>query len=385
MIYLDYMATTPIDPEVSHGMMSCLNSPENFGNSSSQNHHFGLRAASLIEYAREQTASLINADPAEIIWTSGATEADNLALKGAALFYQRKGKHIITMASEHKAVLNTCAYLENLGFEVSYLKPNHQGLLNLDELKSSIRPDTILASIMWVNNETGVIQNIPEISQITRKNGVILHVDGTQAIGKIPVDLKLTEIDLFSFSAHKFHGPKGIGALYVRRRPRIRLYPQIHGGDQEQGLRSGTLPTHQIIGMGIACTIAKQQLAKDYAHAVRLSERLWQGLQSLPGMQLNSDRRYQIPHCLNLSFHGIEAETLLVSVPKLALSTGSACHTAHTTPSHVLTAMGLSSERANSAIRISYGRMTTEEEIDQAIHQLTVNIRSLRELSPIWQ
>ena len=384
LIYLDYMASTPLDPRVAAEMTHCLNSPELFANPSSQNHRYGWQAHEWIEKARGQVADLIQADPREIIWTSGATEADNLALKGAALFYQRQGKHIITLSTEHKAVLNTCRHLETQGFSVTYLNPDPQGLLNIEEFKAAIRPDTILASIMWVNNETGVIQDIAKISEITREKGVILHVDAAQAAGRVAIDVQTVGVDLMSLSAHKVYGPKGIGALYVRRTPRIRLAAQIHGGEQEQGLRSGTLPTHQIVGMGAAFSLAKQELANDQQHARQLGDRLWAGLQGVEGIELNGDYQRRIPECFNICIDGLEAETLLLSLNQLALSTGSACHSAHTTPSHVLTAMGISHQRARSALRMSFGRFTTMEEIEFTIAQIRQQVHALRQLSPLW-
>jgi len=384
LIYLDYMASKPLDPQVLKVMSECLNSSEHFGNSSSQ-HYFGWQAADLIEAARSQVASLINADPREIIWTSGATEANNLALKGAALFYQRKGKHIITMKTEHQSVLNVCAYLETLGFTVTYLKPDSRGLLDLAEFREAIRPDTILVSIMWVNNETGVIQDIEKISELTRQQGIIFHVDAVQAAGNMAIDVRNTSIDLLSLSGHKLYGPKGIGVLYIRRNPRIRLAPQIHGGDQEYGLRAGTLPTHQIAGMGMACEVIRRQLMTDQNHIKNLSAFLWQELNGLPDVYLNGDFVKRIPGCLNISVAGIEAETLLLSLSNIALSMGSACHSAHRTPSHVLTAMGLMPEQTHTALRISLGRFTQQDEIEQFIANLTENVQKLRQLSPVWR
>ncbi len=384
MRYLDYMASTPIDPRVLDKMVQCLNSPFCFGNPASQSHPFGWQAAELIEAARQQVAELIQADSREIVWTSGATEAVNLALKGAANFYQRKGKHIITMLNEHKAVLNTCHYLEKQGFSITYLKPLANGLLDLNQFTSAIRPDTILASIMWVNSETGVIQNIARIAEITRRNGIILHVDAAQAAGRIVIDVQSIPVDLLSFSAHKVYGPKGIGALFVRRNPRIRLEPQIHGGEQEHGLRSGTLATHQIVGMGEAFSLAKQHQQLDYFHAENLGKQLLNGLLSLKGVELNGDLVQRIPHCVNVSIGGVNAETLLLSLNYLALSSGSACHSAHTTPSHVLTAMGFDRQRAQSALRFSLGRFTTLADIDFALSEVKEKVYNLRELSPIW-
>lgn len=382
--YFDYMASTPLDPAVQASMIECLQSAETYGNPSAQSHRFGWLAAELIETARAQVADLIHADPREIVWTAGATEANNLALKGAALFYQRKGKHIITMRTEHASVLNTCAYLENLGFSVTYLKPAANGLLNLDELQAAMRPDTVLVSIMWVNNETGVKQDIAKISQLTRRQGIIFHVDAVQAAGKLPIDLQNLPVDLMTFSAHKLYGPKGIGALYVRRTPRIRLQPQMLGGEQEHGLRSGTLPTHQIVGMGKAFQVAKARFVQDQQHIQQLSQRFWHHLQRLDGIQLNGDFTQRIPHCFNISVSYVEAEVLLVSLPQLALSSGAACHSAHTTPSHVLTAMGMNATAARQAVRISFGRMTTLAEIDLAVSQIMTQVQELRQLSPIW-
>jgi cysteine desulfurase len=383
-VYLDYMASTPLDPKVLARMTDCLSSTTDFGNPSSQNHRFGWQAGELIKAARRQVAALINADPREILWTSGATEAINLALKGAAQFYQRKGKHIITSRTEHKAVLNTCAYLENQGFEVTYLTPSPHGLLDIDQFRAAIRPDTILASILWVNNETGVIQDVERISRMTREHGIILHVDAAQAAGKIAIDVKTFPVDLMSFSAHKVYGPKGVGALFMRRSPRIRLTPQIHGGEQEGGLRSGTLPTHQIVGMGEAFETARLSLCQDQEHVRQLSARLWQGLQSLGGIELNGDKQQRVGNCLNMSVNGVEAETLALSLTGLAVSTGSACHTAHTTPSHVLTAMGCPPSRALSSLRISLGRFTTLAEIEYAIAHIREQVQQLRQLSPVW-
>lgn len=384
MSYFDYMASTPIDPEVQASMITCLQSAESFGNPSTQAHRFGWQAAECIEQARCQVAELVHADPKEIIWTSGATEANNLALKGATLFYQRKGKHIITMRTEHASVLSSCAYLENLGFSVTYLKPLASGLLDLEELQAAIRPDTVLISVMWVNNETGVVQDILKIAQMTRQRGIIFHVDAAQAAGKIVIDLQNLPVDLMTFSAHKLYGPKGIGALYMRRSPRIRLLPQIHGGEQEQGLRSGTLPTHQIVGMGCAFALAKARFVQDQNHIQQLSERFWQGLQKLKELKLNGDFLQRTPYCFNISFNHVDAEILLASLPDLALSTGAACHSAHSTPSHVLTAMGLSASEARQAVRISFGRFTTLAEIEGALAQITAQVQSLRQLSPAW-
>lgn len=368
-IYLDYMASTPMDPRVIAKMNECF--AAGFGNPASR-HRFGTEALEWIETARAQVAALLHADPREIVWTSGATEAVNLALKGAAFFYQRKGKHLITLTTEHKAVLNTCAYLETQGFEVTYLNPGPDGVLDLSEFAAAIRSDTLLASVMWVNNETGVIQDIPAIAELTRRKGVLLHSDAAQAAGKIAINTASCGVDLLSFSAHKVYGPQGIGALYVRRAPRVRLQPQIHGGGQERGLRSGTLPTHQIAGMGEAFAIAAQEQPKDYACTRTLSAYFWQELQGLSGVHLNGpvEVENRVPHCLNVSIAGMTAESFLSQFPELALSSGSACHAAAMTPSHVLTAMGIDRGRALCALRFSFGRMTTQKEIDFALSRL---------------
>ena len=383
--YFDYMASTPLDPHVRQKMVECLSSSTGLGNPSSQSHRYGWQATELIETARQQVADLIGADPREIVWTSGASEANNLAIKGAADFYQRKGKHIITMSSEHKSVLNTCQYLEKQGFSISYLRPQKNGLLDLAEFIAAIRPDTILASIMWVNNETGVIQDIAKIAEITRQQGIIFHVDAAQAVGRIAIDVHTLPVDLMTFSGHKLYGPKGVGSLYLRRHPRIRLTAQIHGGEQEGGLRSGTLATHQIVGMGMAWELAKHYWQQDQERATFLGKRLLAGLQSITGVDINGDLTQRIPHCLNLSFAGVEAETLLLSLSNLAVSTGSACHSALNMPSHVLVAMGLSRQRAQSSLRLSIGRFSTVAEVDLAIAEVTAKVEALRQLSPLWQ
>ncbi len=381
LIYLDNMSTTPLDPRVGEVMSACLNSPELFGNPSSQTHRYGWLAAQMIEKAREQVAVAIHADPKEIIWTSSATEAINLGIKGAAFFYQRKGRHIVTLQSEHKAVLHSMASLERQGFKVTYLKPSPLGLLDPERLRNALTPETLLVSLCWVNNETGVIQNMKEIAQITRQNGIILHVDAAQAVGKIPINLHHVPLDLMSMSAHKVYGPKGIGALFVRRNPRIRLLAQIHGGEQEQGLRSGTLATHQIAGMGAAFAIAQSEYAQDQANINRLSAKLWNGLQKLGGVELNgASNPHRVANCLNVYFAGVDGETVLHSLPGLALSTGSACHSVYQTPSHVLTAMGISHERAQQSLRIGIGRFTQEAEIDAALAQIAFAVGSLRSI-----
>lgn len=372
------MATCPVDPKVIEKMNTCLGMGGHFGNSASRTHYYGWQAAELIEQARLQVAHLINADHREIIWTSGATEANNLALKGAAYFYQRQGKHIITMKTEHASVLDTCAYLESEGFTVTYLSPNSQGLLNLQDLEAAISPDTILVSMMYVNNETGVIQNIAEIAKMVKAKGIVLHCDASQAAGKIELDMRSLPVDLLSISSHKLYGPKGVGALYVRRNPRVRLRPQIHGGGHERGLRSGTLPTHQIVGMGEACAIAKTQLETDALFARQLTDSLWQQLNTLPGIELNGDMNNRISHCLNVSFHDIENEVLLKSIPEVAVSGGSACHSALQEPSPVLLAMGLSRAKARTAIRFSVGRFTTLSEIEIVAKHIIRQVNQLR-------
>lgn len=379
LIYLDNMSTTPLDPRVVDVMSACLASSEVFGNPSSQTHRYGWQAAQIIEKARAQVAASIHADPKEIIWTSGATEAINLAIKGSALFYQRKGRHIVTLKSEHKAVLHSIASLESDGFSATYLKPDRQGLLDPEILRAALKPETLLVSISWVNNETGVIQDIDKIAQITRENGIVLHVDAAQAPGKIPINLQNIPIDLLSLSAHKVYGPKGIGALFVRRNPRIRLLAQIHGGGQEQNLRSGTLATHQMVGMGEAFAIADLEFERDRMHIRRLSTKLWNGLQKLGGIELNGTESERVAHCLNIYFAGIDSETLLHSLSGLALSTGSACHSVYQTPSHVLTAMGIGHERAQQSLRIGIGRFTQEAEIDAALTQIGFAVACLRQ------
>ncbi len=376
LIYLDNMSTTPLDPRVVNAMSACLNSAEFYGNPSSQTHRYGWQAAQIIETARAQVATAIQADTKEIIWTSGATEAINLAIKGSALFYQRKGRHIVTLQSEHKAVLHSISSLERQGFSVTYLKPDRHGLLDPEILRAELKPETLLVSLSWVNNETGAIQNIEKIAQITRENGVILHVDAAQAPGKIVINLQNIPLDLMSLSAHKVYGPKGIGALFVRRNPRIRLFTQIHGGEQEQGIRSGTLATHQIVGMGEAFAIAHSELAADQEHIRRLSAKLWQGLQKL-GMELNGPESCRVANCLNIYFAGIDSEILLRTLTGLALSTGSACHSVYQTPSHVLTAMGLSHKRAQQSLRIGIGRFTQEADIDAALAQISFAVKTL--------
>ncbi|MCS5711030.1 IscS subfamily cysteine desulfurase [Candidatus Berkiella aquae] len=381
-LYFDYAATTPLDPRVIEKMVDCLQ--EDYGNPASRSHAYGWRAEQLVEEAREAVAALINADSREIIWTSGATESNNLAIKGAAQFYQRKGKHIITSKIEHKAVLDTCRQLEREGFEVTYLEPNKQGLIEVESIANAIREDTVVVSIMHANNEIGVIQNIEAIGKLTREKGIIFHVDAAQTAGKIHIDMQANEIDLLSISGHKLYGPKGIGALFVRRKPRIRLNPQMHGGGHERGLRSGTLPTHQIVGMGEACKIAKAELEQEGKRIAQLRDRLWQGLSDIEEVHLNGHPTKRLPGILNLSINFIEGESLLMGLKDLALSSGSACTSASLEPSYVLRALGLNDELAHSSLRFSMGRFSTEEEVDYAIKAVRKIISRLREMSPLW-
>ena len=382
-IYLDYSATTPVDPRVAEKMIPFLT--EHFGNPASRSHAFGWTAEQAVENAREEVARLVNADPKEIVWTSGATESDNLALKGAAHFYQTRGRHLITMTTEHKAILDTCRQLEREGFEVTYLDPEADGLLSLDKLAAAIRPDTIVVSVMAVNNEIGVIQPIEAIGRLCREKGIIFHVDAAQATGKIDIDLATLPVDLMSFSAHKTYGPKGIGALYVRRKPRVRLEAQMHGGGHERGFRSGTLATHQIVGMGEAFRLAREEMASENQRILALRNRLWAGLSQIEEVHLNGDLTQRIPHNLNVSFNFVEGESLIMAIKDLAVSSGSACTSASLEPSYVLRALGRSDELAHSSIRFSIGRFTTEEEIDYAIALLQQKIGKLRELSPLWE
>lgn len=381
-IYLDYSATTPCDPRVVDVMIPWLR--EHFGNPASRSHAWGWEAEAAVEKARGEVADLIGADPREIVWTSGATESNNLALKGAAHFYQTKGKHIITVKTEHKAVLDTCRELERQGFEVTYLDVQEDGLLNLEVFKASIRPDTILASVMFVNNEIGVVQDIAAIGKICREHGVIFHVDAAQATGRIDVDTANLTVDLMSLTSHKTYGPKGIGALYVRRKPRVRLEAQMHGGGHERGLRSGTLPTHQIVGMGEAYRIAKLEMAADNARIQTLHDRLMNGLKDVEQVFLNGHATQRIPHNLNMSFNYVEGESLMMGIKGLAVSSGSACTSASLEPSYVLRALGRSDELAHSSLRMTIGRWTTEAEIDYAIETINLNVAKLRELSPLW-
>lgn len=382
-IYLDYSATTPCDPRVVDAMIPWLR--EHFGNPASRSHAWGWEAEAAVEQARENVANLVGADPREIVWTSGATESNNLAIKGVAGFYQGKGKHIITVKTEHKAVLDTCRELERRGFEVTYLDVQADGLLDLEAFRAAIRPDTILASVMAVNNEIGVIQDITAIGNICREHGVIFHVDAAQATGRIEVDLATLPVDLMSLTAHKTYGPKGIGALYVRRKPRIRLEAQMHGGGHERGMRSGTLATHQIVGMGEAFRIAKEEMVQDNTRIKALHDRLINGLKDLEQVFINGHEERRIPHNINMSFNYVEGESLIMGVKGLAVSSGSACTSASLEPSYVLRALGRSDELAHSSLRMTIGRYTTEAEIDSAILAIRSNVEKLRELSPLWE
>ena len=382
-IYLDYGATTPVDPRVAEAMIPWIS--EHFGNAASRSHAWGWEAEAAIEKAREQVADLIGADPREIVWTSGATESDNLAIKGAAHFYKSKGKHLITVKTEHKAVLDTMRELERQGFEVTYLDVQENGLIDMDVLKAAIRPDTILISVMFVNNEIGVVQDIPAIGALCREKGIIFHVDAAQATGKVEVDVKTMPIDLMSLASHKTYGPKGIGALYVRRKPRVRIEAQMHGGGHERGMRSGTLPTHQCVGMGEAFRIAREEMQKDHEHAARLQKRLLDGLSGIDQVFVNGDMEHRVPHNLNMSFNFVEGESLIMGIKGLAVSSGSACTSASLEPSYVLRALGRSDELAHSSLRMTFGRFTTEEEVDYAINTIKENVAKLRELSPLWE
>ncbi|MDO6785316.1 IscS subfamily cysteine desulfurase [Neptunomonas phycophila] len=383
-IYFDYSATTPVDPRVAEKMVACLTLDGNFGNPASRSHLFGWKAEEAVERARRQVADLINADPREIVWTSGATESDNLAIKGAAHFYQKKGKHIVTSKIEHKAVLDTCRQLEREGFEVTYLDPGSDGLITPEMVENAVREDTTVVSLMHVNNEIGTITDIAAIGEITRSKGIVFHVDAAQSAGKVVIDMEKMKVDLMSFSAHKAYGPKGIGALYVRRKPRIRLEAQMHGGGHERGMRSGTLPTHQIVGMGEAFRLAKEELEADTAHVLALRERMLDGLKDVEEVHINGSLEQRVPANLNVSFAFVEGESLLMSLKDLAVSSGSACTSASLEPSYVLRALGLSDELAHSSIRFSFGRFTTNEDIDYAVNQIKGAVEKLRELSPLW-
>ncbi len=382
-IYLDYSATTPVDPRVAEKMIPWLT--EHFGNPASRSHAYGWEAEEAVENARAEVAKLVNADPKEIVWTSGATESNNLALKGAAHFYQAKGKHIVTVKTEHKAVLDTVRELERQGFTATYLDPEPDGLVDLAKFREALRPDTILASVMFVNNEIGVIQPIAQMGEICREKGVLFHVDSAQATGKVPIDLAALKVDLMSFSAHKTYGPKGVGALYVRRKPRVRLEAQMHGGGHEKGFRSGTLPTHQIVGMGEAFRLARLEMAAENERIRMLRDRLLAGLRDMEEVYVNGDLDHRVPHNLNVSFNFVEGESLIMGMKELAVSSGSACTSASLEPSYVLRALGRNDELAHSSIRFTIGRWTTEADIDFAVRLIRERIGKLREMSPLWE
>ncbi len=381
-IYLDYSSTTPIDPRVVDKMIPYLR--EQFGNPASRSHMYGWDAEKAVEEAREEVARLVGADPREIVWTSGATESNNLAIKGAAQFYKTKGKHIITVKTEHKAVLDTVRDLERQGFEATYLQPQDNGLITIEQLAAAIRPDTILVSVMLVNNEIGVIQPIDEIGELCRSKGIVFHCDAAQATGKVKIDLQTSKVDLMTFTAHKTYGPKGIGALYVRRKPRIRIEPQMHGGGHERGMRSGTLPTHQIVGMGEAFRIAREEMDTEITRITALRDRLAKGLSSMEEIYINGDMAHRVPHNLNISFNYVEGESLIMAIKEIAVSSGSACTSASLEPSYILRALGRSDELAHSSIRFTFGRFTTEAEIDFTINLIREKVTKLRALSPLW-
>jgi cysteine desulfurase len=382
-VYLDYSATTPVDPRVVDKMVPYLR--EHFGNPASRSHAYGWEAEQAVEEAREQVARLVNADPREIIWTSGATESTNLAIKGAAHFYKDKGRHLVTVKTEHKATLDTTRELEREGYEVTYLDVQPDGLLDLEAFKAALRPDTIVVSVMFVNNEIGVIQDIAAIGEICRSRGIVFHCDAAQATGKVVIDLARLKVDLMSFSAHKTYGPKGIGALYVRRKPRVRLEAQMHGGGHERGLRSGTLPTHQIVGMGEAFRIAREEMGAECERVRMLRDRLLKGLTEIEEVYVNGDLEHRVPHNLNMSFNYVEGESLIMAIKDIAVSSGSACTSASLEPSYVLRALGRSDELAHSSIRFSVGRFTTVEEIDFAVDLIKRKVAKLRDLSPLWE
>lgn len=385
LIYLDYAATTPVDEKVAEKMVNYLTFNGIFGNPASRSHGFGWQAEEAVENARQQIADLVNADPREIVFTSGATESDNLAIKGVAQFYASRGKHIITSKIEHKAVLDVCRELEQQGFEITYLEPQaNTGLILPEQVKDAIREDTILVSLMMVNNELGTLTDVASIAEITREKGVLFHVDAAQATGKTPIDLETMKIDLMSFSGHKIYGPKGIGALYVRRKPRVRIKAQMHGGGHERGMRSGTLATHQIVGMGEAFEIAGKKMAEEQARITQLRSKLWNGLKDMEQIFLNGDLEHSIPNIVNISFNFVEGESLMMALKDLAVSSGSACTSATLEPSYVLRAIGLSDELAHSSIRFSLGRYTTEADIDRVINEVRTAVEKLRELSPLW-
>ncbi|MAD57729.1 MAG: IscS subfamily cysteine desulfurase [Porticoccus sp.] len=383
-IYLDYSSTTPVDPAVAKIMSDCLIGEGNFGNPSSRSHAFGWKAEAAVEEAREQVAKLINADPREIVWTSGATEGNNLAIKGCAHFNQKRGKHIITSKIEHKAVLDACRQLEREGFDVSYLIPDEEGIIQPEMVREAIREDTTLVSLMHINNEIGTINDIAAIGEICREKKVFFHVDAAQSVGKIPIDLKSMKVDMVALSAHKIYGPKGIGALYVRRKPRVRIEAQIHGGGHERGMRSGTLATHQIVGMGEAFRIAGEKMEYDHEKVLSLRNRLWDGISDMEAVRINGSLKQRVAGNLNVSFAYVEGESLIMALKDLAVSSGSACTSASLEPSYVLRALGLDDEQAHSSIRFSFGRFSTEEEVDFAIKKVREAVLKLRELSPLW-
>jgi len=383
-IYFDYLATTPVDPRVAQKMVDCLSIEGNFGNPASRSHLYGWKAEEAVESARREVADLINADPREIVWTSGATESDNLAIKGVAHFYHKQGKHIVTSRIEHKAVLDTCRQLEREGYEVTYLDPDANGLISPAAVGAALRADTILVSIMHANNEIGTINDIAAIGELTRAAGVLFHVDAAQSAGKIPIDMERMKVDLLSMSGHKMYGPKGIGALYVRRKPRVRLEAQMHGGGHERGMRSGTLATHQIVGMGEAARIARASMAEEAVRLQALRQRFWNGIKDIEEVHLNGDDVHRLPGALNFSIAYVEGESLIMSLKDLAVSSGSACTSASLEPSYVLRALGLSDELAHSSLRFSFGRFTTEADVDAAVAQLRGAVEKLRELSPLW-
>ena len=383
-IYFDYLATTPADPRVVEKMVHCLTMEGNFGNPASRSHLYGWKAEQAVENARRQVADLINADPREIVWTSGATESDNLAIKGVAHFYQKRGKHIITSKIEHKAVLDTCRQLEREGFEVTYLDPGSDGLVAPESVVAALRDDTILVSIMHANNEIGTVNDIAGIGEITRNAGVLFHVDAAQSAGKIELDMAQMKVDLLSMSGHKMYGPKGVGVLYVRRKPRVRLEAQMHGGGHERGMRSGTLATHQIVGMGEAANIAREGMAEEALRLMALRQRFWDGIKDIEEVHINGNIEHHLPGAINVSIAFVEGESLIMSLKDLAISSGSACTSASLEPSYVLRALGLNDELAHSSLRFSFGRFTTEEDVDVAIEQLRAAVDKLRELSPLW-
>lgn len=382
-IYMDYSSTTPVDPRVAEKMIPFIT--EDFGNPASRSHPYGWTAEKAVEIARKEVAKLVNADPREIVWTSGATESNNLAIKGAGNFYSTKGKHIVTLATEHKAVIDAVREMERLGFTTTFLQPEPDGLVDIEKFKAALRPDTVLASVMMVNNEIGVIQDITALGNICREQNIIFHVDAAQATGKVEIDLEKLPVDLMSFSAHKTYGPKGIGALYVRRKPRIRIEAQMHGGGQERGMRSGTLATHQIVGMGEAFRIAREEMGEENARIKKMQHRLYEGLTEIDETYVNGDLEKRVPHNLNISFNYVEGESLVMAIKGIAVSSGSACTSASLEPSYVLRSLGRSDEMAHSSIRFSIGRFTKEEDIDYTIQLLKDKIGRLRELSPLWE